>query len=187
MTERYGHWNTYIEGPRFSEFKSFLYDLSYKHHCELVIKNQETKIFTERIDFKFSGFETNLLNLKLEFTKKLEIFNSEQFISDSYKVNKVVIDTSLNHLNKLKFDIYANKFSSVKTLPEKLADNLDLDISITEESKGLFKGKQISFILSGKQKDLNSFKKIFSNHIKSEIPITEGTYALENSRKIKVH
>lgn len=167
--ERFGHYKSYIQGPKLSSVSSFLYDLSLNSGCELTILDRDKGFWFETIYFKFSGYESSLLKVQKIIEESVEEFNKPIFESKKYKVINTSIVTD-HFSNSLELSIDSNKISKVKNLIEKALEHTDGKlISINEKSNGFLQGKNIDskfFFDSGRK--MEKFLSIFENHIISK-------------------
>ena len=167
--ERFGHFKSYIEGPKISDISSFLYDVSLNSGCELTILDRDKGLWFEKIYFKFSGYESNLLKVKKLIEDSIEEFNEPIFESKKYKVkNTSIIIDHFNNVVELNLD--TNKFSNIKSLIEKAVNHTDAQLlNNNEKNNGFLKGKNIDAKIYFKSnKKMEKFLTIFENHIISQ-------------------
>ena len=158
-----GTLKSYIEAPKFVRVTNTLRQVKFHTDTELTITAHEKGWIKEIVYFTFRGEESQLKNVQVMLENAILNYKTSGFTSDKYKIKS--LDISNNDEHRLNMKLQTSKFSSVKDLPKKIAESMDVPVNIKEIKNGFFKGKIISVNTLGTPKEMQSFKKLMESHL----------------------
>lgn len=161
--EHIGTLKSYIEAPKFAEVTNMLRQVEFHTNTELTITAHEKGWIKEVVYFMFRGEDAQLKNVKSMLENSMLNYKTSGFTSDNYKIKS--LDISHNDEHRLSMTLQTSKFSSVKELPKKVADAMDLPVKIEENNNGFLKGKTISIKTFGTNKEMQVFKRLMESHL----------------------